>query len=64
MRAWDRQMVGPGFYQVDNWEERKGDLLLLGNIELRRKLIAYLEGDRQYLAVVKRCTTKNEIIFS
>lgn len=44
VRAWDRQMVGPGVYEGDKKEERKGDLLLLGNIELRRKLIGYLEG--------------------
>ncbi|CAH2560013.1 Surface antigen D15-like family protein [Cardinium endosymbiont of Oedothorax gibbosus] len=44
VRAWDRHMVGPGAYEEDKKEERKGDLLLLGNIELRRKLIGYLEG--------------------
>lgn len=46
VRAWDRQMIGPGVYEgeEDAKEKRKGDLLLLGNIELRRKLIGYLEG--------------------
>ncbi|UWW97366.1 MAG: BamA/TamA family outer membrane protein [Candidatus Cardinium sp.] len=44
VRAWDKQMIGPGVYEGDKKEERKGDLLLLGNIELRRKLIGYLEG--------------------
>ncbi|MDN5247050.1 MAG: BamA/TamA family outer membrane protein [Candidatus Cardinium sp.] len=44
VRAWDRQMIGPGLYQGDKKEEQKGDLLLLGNIELRQKLMGYLEG--------------------
>ncbi|WP_243518990.1 MULTISPECIES: BamA/TamA family outer membrane protein [unclassified Candidatus Cardinium] len=46
VRAWDRGVIGPGVYEVeeDNKEQQKGDLLLLGNIELRRKLIGYLEG--------------------
>ncbi|WP_342264957.1 BamA/TamA family outer membrane protein [Cardinium endosymbiont of Philonthus spinipes] len=44
VRAWDRQMVGPGAYEGNKKEVRKGDLLLLGNIELRRKLIGHLEG--------------------
>ncbi len=46
VRAWDRKMVGPGVYEAEknSREERKGDLLLLANIELRRKLIGYLEG--------------------
>jgi len=46
VRAWDRGVVGPGLYESEenNNEIQKGDLLLLGNIELRRKLIGYLEG--------------------
>lgn len=68
VRAWDAQMVGPGFDErqeekknnrreekknsrasaklEENQEVQrgKGDLLLLGNIELRQKLIGYLEG--------------------
>ncbi|CCM10161.1 exported protein of unknown function [Cardinium endosymbiont cEper1 of Encarsia pergandiella] len=46
VRAWDRGMVGPGLYESEKnkQEVQKGDLLLLGNIELGRKLIGYLEG--------------------
>ncbi|MGI2257432.1 BamA/TamA family outer membrane protein [Candidatus Cardinium hertigii] len=46
VRAWERGMIGPGLYESeeDNKERQKGNLLLLGNIELRRKLIGYLEG--------------------
>ncbi|MGI2298782.1 BamA/TamA family outer membrane protein [Candidatus Cardinium hertigii] len=46
VRAWDRGMVGPGLYESkkDKKEAQKGNLLLLGNIELRQKLIGYLEG--------------------
>ncbi|WP_123663403.1 BamA/TamA family outer membrane protein [Candidatus Cardinium hertigii] len=47
VRGWDAQMVGPGFYlpKTENKKDKhKGDLLLLGNIELRQKLIGHLEG--------------------
>ncbi|WP_419241637.1 BamA/TamA family outer membrane protein [Cardinium endosymbiont of Nabis limbatus] len=47
VRAWDKQMIGPGTYEStkkEKGEERKGNIGLLGNIELRRKLIGYLEG--------------------
>ncbi|WP_162534139.1 BamA/TamA family outer membrane protein [Candidatus Cardinium hertigii] len=45
VRAWDTQMIGPGRYEVNKKNHpQKGDLLLLGNIELRQKWIGYLEG--------------------
>ncbi|MBX9890070.1 MAG: BamA/TamA family outer membrane protein [Amoebophilaceae bacterium] len=45
IRAWDTGTIGPGLYEPKNEHaRRKGDLLLLGNIELRQKLIGYLEG--------------------
>lgn len=46
VRAWDAHGVGPGFYQSKKaqTEEGNGDLLLLGNIEFRQKLIGLLEG--------------------
>lgn len=46
VRAWDREMVGPGTYESEahSKESSKGDLLLLANVELRKKLIGYLEG--------------------
>ncbi|WP_339044095.1 BamA/TamA family outer membrane protein [Cardinium endosymbiont of Tipula unca] len=46
VRAWDTNRVGPGFYQSKKIqiEEGNGDLLLLGNVELRQKLIGFLEG--------------------
>ena len=44
IRAWDTGTIGPGLYELNNQhKKRKGDLRLLGNIELRQKLIGYLE---------------------
>lgn len=46
VRAWDTHGIGPGFYQSQKTsiEEVSGDLLLLGNVEFRQKLIGFLEG--------------------
>lgn len=45
VRAWDVNMLGPGCYCAKDLKQScKGDLLLLSNIELRRKLIGYFES--------------------
>ncbi|TDG93359.1 BamA/TamA family outer membrane protein [Cardinium endosymbiont of Culicoides punctatus] len=46
VRAWDTHKIGPGYCQSkkNKIREGNGDLLLLGNIELRQKLIGFLEG--------------------
>jgi outer membrane protein insertion porin family len=46
-RAWPAKSLGPGSYQPTTKlqsEERAGELCFQGNIELRQKLVSFLEG--------------------
>jgi outer membrane protein insertion porin family len=52
MRAWPVRRLGPGSYtpinpetgQLDYRQEQPGEIMLEANVELRRKLIGFLEG--------------------
>ncbi|HLP34468.1 MAG TPA: BamA/TamA family outer membrane protein [Amoebophilaceae bacterium] len=46
VRAWEMAMLGPGSYEATDQvvERPKGNLLLLGNMEIRQKWITPLEG--------------------